>query len=84
MAKRRMIGKIAREDSLAIHSYKSNGTLALFFSLVVQNEARLPCALRCVRCMAATRQWKREPECHEISICDQLFACVALSSNLGS
>ena len=48
MAKRRMIGKIAREDSLAIHSYKSNGTLAHIFSLVVQNEARLPCALRCV------------------------------------
>ncbi len=48
MAKRRMIGKIARDDSLAIHSYKSNGTFGFIFSLVVQNEARLPCALRCV------------------------------------
>ena len=53
MAKRRMIGKIAREDSLAIHSYKSNGTSGFIFSLVVQNEARLPCALRCVGRMAA-------------------------------
>ncbi len=46
MATRRMIGKITREDSLAIHSCKSNGTLALILSLVVQNEARLPFALR--------------------------------------
>ncbi len=48
MATRRMIGKIAREDSLAIHSCKFNGTLALISHWFVQNEARLPCALRCV------------------------------------
>jgi hypothetical protein len=38
MATRRMMGKIAQGDSLVIHSYKFNGTLALFFSLLVQNE----------------------------------------------
>ncbi len=64
MAKRRMIGKIAREDSLGHSFVQVQWHFGFIFSLVVQNEARLPCALRVRRCMAATRQWKREPECH--------------------
>ena len=49
MAKRQMIGKIAREDSLAIHSFvQVQWHFGFIFSLVVQNEARLPCALQCV------------------------------------
>ena len=39
MATRRMIGKIAPEDSLAIHSCKSNGTLALISQLFKKNYA---------------------------------------------
>ena len=52
MAKPRIMGNIALEDRLAIHSLQFNGTLTLFFSLVVHNEVFLslraaPCALRC-------------------------------------
>ena len=42
MATRRVIGKIAREDSLAIHSRTSPMVLWFIFSLVVQNEELFP------------------------------------------
>ncbi len=48
MAKRRMIGKIAREDSLGISFVQVQWHFRFISSLVVQNEARLPCALRCI------------------------------------
>ena len=63
MAKRRMKGKIAREDSLAIHSYKSNGTLALFSHWSCKMRHVFPVHIGTLVRMAATRQWKREPEC---------------------
>ncbi len=63
MATRQMIGKIAREDSLAIHSRTSPIALGFMFSLVVLNEELfLRSSVR--RCMAETRPCTREPECH--------------------
>ena len=48
MATRQMIGKIAREDSLAIHSRASPMALWLYLLTGRAKCGTLPCALRCV------------------------------------